>query len=403
MNKFYTIFIILSLVVRSSAQWVNLNTGINGGLNAISFNNINDGWVAGVNGQIYNTNDGGSTWNQQNSGITYTINSIYAVSPSIIVAVGIGNPSLGEGTILRSTDGGANWSIQTAERDLNSVFFITSQTGWAVGNGGRILRTGDAGVSWVNQNTGTYILEDVHFTNENNGFAIGGGKFLKTTNGGTDWIEETISAPTTLRTIYFTDANTGWVAGNSGYLIKTIDGGVNWTIQNSGTITTLEDIYFKNPNEGWCVGGAIIYTADGGSNWNTQLNGTINQQFSVSFIDDNTGWTCGNNGTVYKTTNGGITFIEGDSEIPEGFKLYQNYPNPFNPTTAISWQSPVGSHQTLKVYDVLGNEVATLVDEYNPAGSYEVEFDASSLSSGIYFYQLRAGSNSETKPMVLIK
>ncbi len=90
-------------------------------------------------------------------------------------------------------------------------------------------------------------------------------------------------------------------------------------------------------------------------------------------------------------------------EIPEEYSLEQNYPNPFNPSTTISWQSPVGSRQTLKVYDILGNEVATLVDEYREAGRYEVEFNASQLSSGIYFYKLTAGSFSQTKKMTIIK
>lgn len=85
------------------------------------------------------------------------------------------------------------------------------------------------------------------------------------------------------------------------------------------------------------------------------------------------------------------------------FSLYQNYPNPFNPSTTISWQSPVSSWQTLEVYDVLGNEVATLVDEYKPAGSYEVEFDAKGLSSGVYFYRIQAGSFIKTKKMILIR
>lgn len=97
-------------------------------------------------------------------------------------------------------------------------------------------------------------------------------------------------------------------------------------------------------------------------------------------------------------------------QSPVTFNLYQNYPNPFNPTTKISWQSSVGSHQNLKVYDVLGNEVATLVDEYKTAGSYEVNFNAGGLSSGIYFYRiailsdkLRVGSFIKTKKMILLR
>jgi hypothetical protein len=89
------------------------------------------------------------------------------------------------------------------------------------------------------------------------------------------------------------------------------------------------------------------------------------------------------------------------------FELNQNYPNPFNPSTKISWQSPVGSWHTLKIYDVLGNEVATLVDEYKPAGRYEVEFNPASSfqypASGVYFYQLKAGEFIQTKKMIIIK
>lgn len=98
----------------------------------------------------------------------------------------------------------------------------------------------------------------------------------------------------------------------------------------------------------------------------------------------------------------------GIEELEIEFLLSQNFPNPFNPSTTISWQAPVGSHQTLKVYDVLGNEIATLVDEFREAGRYEVEFNVAhesirAMASGIYFYMLQAGSFIETKKMVLIK
>jgi hypothetical protein len=108
------------------------------------------------------------------------------------------------------------------------------------------------------------------------------------------------------------------------------------------------------------------------------------------------------------------TDVADEKVIPEYFALEQNYPNPFNPSTKISWQSPVGSWQTLKVFDVLGNEVATLVNEYRSAGSYEIEFNIGSSitnlpagrqgpASGIYFYRLQAGEYIETKKMILQK
>ncbi len=98
--------------------------------------------------------------------------------------------------------------------------------------------------------------------------------------------------------------------------------------------------------------------------------------------------------------------VEVEISSPNKFVLEQNYPNPFNPSTKISWQSPVSSWQTLKVYDILGNQVATLVDEFRQAGNYDIEFDPSTtkhLSSGVYFYELRAGSFIQTKKMILLQ
>jgi len=110
---------------------------------------------------------------------------------------------------------------------------------------------------------------------------------------------------------------------------------------------------------------------------------------------------------------GGVTDVETDFLNPTGFELYQNYPNPFNPSTKIKFTIPSmgnpllggarGGLVTLKVYDVLGNEIATLVNEEKPAGNYEVNFEAKGLSSGIYFYELQSGGFIETKKMILMK
>ncbi len=114
---------------------------------------------------------------------------------------------------------------------------------------------------------------------------------------------------------------------------------------------------------------------------------------SVFYIDD-------------LSLSGNATSVKDAANI-KTFKLNQNYPNPFNPSTKISWQSPVAGWQSLKVYDILGNEVATLVNEYRPAGNYQVDFNSSidgrNLSSGVYFYQLRVGSFIQTRKMILTK
>ena len=95
--------------------------------------------------------------------------------------------------------------------------------------------------------------------------------------------------------------------------------------------------------------------------------------------------------------------VENEKTVVTEFALFQNYPNPFNPTTKIRWQSPVNSWQTLKVYDVLGNEVEILINEYKPAGKYEIDFNAEGLSSGIYLIKLETDNYVNTKKMILIK
>ncbi|MGB5530339.1 MAG: T9SS type A sorting domain-containing protein, partial [Ignavibacteriaceae bacterium] len=106
---------------------------------------------------------------------------------------------------------------------------------------------------------------------------------------------------------------------------------------------------------------------------------------------------------------GGLVSVEDDKAetIPTGYYLYQNFPNPFNPITTFKYQIPELSFVTIKVFDALGNEIATLVNEEKPAGSYKVEWDISAfgeeMASGVYFYKLQAGAFVETKKMVLVK
>jgi hypothetical protein len=98
-----------------------------------------------------------------------------------------------------------------------------------------------------------------------------------------------------------------------------------------------------------------------------------------------------------------IVDVHNVRNIPVSYSLSQNFPNPFNPTTAISYQLPAFSHVMIKVYDVLGREVATLVNENKPAGNYNVKFDGSKLVSGVYFYRMESGSFSQTKKLLLLK
>ena len=152
------------------------------------------------------------------------------------------------------------------------------------------------------------------------------------------------------------------------------------------SITIKYDIFIGMISDG--LGGAILA-------WDDQRNGDNNDDIFTQRIDEN--------GNLYVTSLND----EFNQTNPALFLLSQNYPNPFNPNTVISYQLPASSDVTLKVYDVLGNEVTTLVNEYKPAGKYEVEFNSSpgirDLASGIYFYQLKAGDYIITKKMILLK
>ncbi len=135
-------------------------------------------------------------------------------------------------------------------------------------------------------------------------------------------------------------------------------------------------------------------------------NGTTTETQNYSFIDENL--LPGNYSYRLKQVDFDGTselsdVIETEVSTPLDYSLSQNYPNPFNPTTTISYSIPNDGHVTLKVYDVLGNEVASLVDEQKQTGKFDVQFNASSLSSGVYYYQLKAGEFTSTKKLVLMK
>ena len=186
-----------------------------------------------------------------------------------------------------------------------------------------------------------------------------------------------------------------------------------WFSQISGTATRLYGISFTDANTGTAVGenGRILRTTNGGTNWTLQTSGITTNLFSVSFTDANTGTAVGENGRIHRTINGGVTFVnQVSSEIPERFSLYQNYPNSFNPATKINFDIPKNGYVTLKVYNLLGKEVQTLVSRDLKSGSYTVDFNASKLTSGVYFYRLQAtpkdgqaGDFVETRKMVLVK
>jgi hypothetical protein len=150
----------------------------------------------------------------------------------------------------------------------------------------------------------------------------------------------------------------------------------------------------------------ILKTIDGGKNWISESSITSLALKSVYFIDENNGWVVGVNGTVLKMSDGSTHAEDNqpsNSVIPDHFVLFQNYPNPFNPSTSMCFHLPQSSFVTLKIYNLLGQEIETIINEQRFAGTHEINWTARGVPSGIYFYRLIAGEYVDTKKFILQK
>jgi len=437
MKKLLSILVLfISTTSSITPQWYIQNQSPNEKLMSISFSDSNNGLVVGSDfnpagtNYILTTTDGGTNWSTQttsNPQNIYNRDVVYFNSQNIwMIAAGFYDYG---SRILKSTNGGIDWIEQLFKTYdfFDALYFLDTNNGWVISNidslfnfTNALYSTSDGGISWIYQDccgapfTGSYW--DVFFTNLNNGWVVGqSGLISHTTDGGLNWQRQDLASTNQFSGCYFI-GEVGWVVGQSwsdfsGKIFKTSNNGLNWIEQYCGVSKNLYSVFFIDTLKGFIVAedGIILKTTDGGQNWIQQSSGSTMHLKDIYFIDNNNGWVTGNGGTILHTTNGGVTFIEENesTSAPNNFMLSQNYPNPFNPSTKISWQAPVSGWQTLKVYDVLGNEVATLVNEYRNAGSYEVEFKSSvgirQLANGVYFYQLKAGDYLETKKMILLK
>ncbi|MEJ5261047.1 MAG: T9SS type A sorting domain-containing protein [Ignavibacterium sp.] len=166
-------------------------------------------------------------------------------------------------------------------------------------------------------------------------------------------------------------------------------------------------------NDSTTLGGGMIYLNEDKSEWTEftvpilyDENSPVPQMAFVTIFLLDTSTGSANIGSFALIDNlrlENTTSVDEEIKSASSFKLDQNYPNPFNPSTKISWNTFSAARNTLKVYNILGNEVAKLVDEYKPAGTYSVNFDAKGLPSGIYFYTLQVGNQVQTKKMILIQ
>jgi photosystem II stability/assembly factor-like uncharacterized protein len=382
--------------------WLPQTSNTSNSLKSVSFVNSTTGWVAGSNGTMLKTTDAGVSWSSQTANTSNNINGISFFSTSTGWFVG------DVGIIKKTTDGGGSWNSQnsTTSADLQAVQFIDANFGWAVG-GSAILKTTNGGTTWTSQNPGYGQLNSLSMVSSSIGWVVGNGVILKTTDGGANWNYQ-YQPSNPLYSVHFADANSGGAVGTYGYTYSTTDGGTNWTPQPNfiGNFRCMCGVNYLTV---WVVGdNANIYkSTNGGSTWTKQLTNINNNNLNaVQFVDANNGWAVGDNGWILHTSCGGAvtSVLENRSdELLRGFSLSQNYPNPFNPTTVIDYQIATRSLVSLRVYDLLGREIATLVNEEKSPGMYKASWDANTVSSGVYFYRITAGTYSVTKKLVLMK
>ncbi|MCW8818113.1 MAG: YCF48-related protein, partial [Ignavibacteriaceae bacterium] len=293
---------------------------------------------------------------------------------------------------------------------LQSVFFTSSNVGFISGSSNAIFRTTNAGQNWELKTTPVSgYMNSLYFVDNNIGFAVGtSGKVMNTTDGGLTWLVLPLNSQSDLNDVSFIDANVGCIVGASGIIYRTTDGGTNWENISFAPISELQSIQFKDDGIGLAVGfgGAVARTTDEGSTWSVQQFTRINF-LGLHFPGNDTGYVVGSSGSILKTIDGG-TLVSGikpgnEQLTVNDFTLSQNYPNPFNPITNIEFRIVNSGFVSLKVYDILGNEVASLVNEELTTGEYKVEFNGKGLSSGIYFYQLKTNNFIETRKMVMLK
>ncbi len=341
-------------------------------------------------GQVWRSTDNGTSWLPAGSGLLFTTYNALAVMPG-----SGGGTNLFAGTywdssgVFLSTDHGINWNqFNEGLTNLDVWTFAVSGSNIFAGTfgfDGGVFQLTNIASNWVAVNEGfsygPFVVS----------LSISGNYLFAGTLSGV-WrrsLNELIPVELTSFSATMNDDNVE----------------LNW-------ITSTE-----TNNQGFEIERSQLSNVNGQMDWKkigfVEGHGTTTESQAYSFTDKNV--VAGKYNYRLKQIDYDGTFeysnvIEVEVTTPSTFSLEQNYPNPFNPSTMIGYHLPASSNVTLNIYDVLGNEVAKLVDEYKPAGSYSVEFNANShsgevwnLPSGTYFYQLKAGSFIETKKMILIK
>ena len=433
-------------------------------ITSIFFLDANHGWFSHVSGNLLYTSNGGESWTVRYPATYWHMEDIFFSDTLNGIACGVG---FAGGEIYKTTDGGAYWElVYTPSVPVYALSFINDSIGWCGGDslyktidagqnwtlmsgsfddpilkikflnesvgclstlgGNKLYFTSDGGSSWSLKLSS---IKDFWFTDINNGWYNTNNKIFYTSNNGISWEEQYSDTANNLNSLYFMNSDLGWAVKYDGKVLHTINSGTpveltSFTLSiNKNNVTLNWRTATETNNHGFQIE-RLESKDERSEEWQNigfvNGNGTITEIQSYSFVDEDLQAGKYQYRLKQLDFDGAFEYsnvIEVVINAPTKFSLEQNYPNPFNPSTRIKFTIPTsplnpspyqgeGNRErfvSLKVFDVLGNEIAMLVNEEKPAGSYDVDFNASHLASGIYYYQLKTGSFIETKKMVLMK
>ena len=414
----------------SQNYWNVLDSPTSKDLKKLYFLDNQSGWVAGDSGLIMKTSNGGQDWILQMTNIDNNIENIFILNEDYGWALGIQLPTKDTkqyGTVILSTsNGGVSWNNYLYPHEyFLATFFIDSLNGWIGGEYGKLMGTTDGGVSWFPANVDSTIfsgfaIRNFKFFTPQYGYAVGGhidiaGVIWRTDDGGQFWSVQGV-APEPILDLHFVDslsiiAVSGDLDFGSGK-VTSFDGGVNWQYTYLGIFGEANAIAFRTPAEAWSplgFTGTLMFSQDSGQTWTDLYSPDSIPIYDVTFTDSTTGYMAGDYGTILKY-NPVTAVVESEAGYHlEEAVLFPNYPNPFNATTTVAYELTNRAFVSLQIFDIRGSLVASLVNCIRDIGYHRIEFNASGLSSGIYFCRLKAVSFvsrnyvSNVSKMLLIK